>query len=301
MSEKDPDSNLDPEALYKTLPDTDPPAELDQKVLAHAAARRSSQANNRGEGRRWDAFGRRFAAAAVVILAVGIFFQSDFGPDIQDEPLLSSRSESTAQSLSPAQPPSPAAADKVEASEMESSHELEEVAGVDEVPVVGETRQTAEFDAVRDVFARTPPAAEEREDLTATASRPEVKHAKPNQQKRERLQLTKAPLPAPSTTESTTESATEDAAPENRSAMIEEVVVTGAMLASSERLSIQLCEPEENCRNKIAHEDCEEPFEIPIDAQALEIEEDVVIFTSQERDHFVRCLKGTWTTQSQSN
>lgn len=79
MSEHDPDNSdsTDPEALYRALSDESPPSAIDQAILSHAAQRpvRSQ--------RSWQTIGRRFATAAVVVLAVGIYLQTDLSNEAE--------------------------------------------------------------------------------------------------------------------------------------------------------------------------------------------------------------------------
>ena len=242
MSDKEPDNNeMNPEALYADLQKEMPPTELDQKILAHAATRPKQKQT----GFRWEVFGRRFAAAAVVVLVVGILLQPE-------APIETFETEPAPQAVS--------------------------------------------SDAVETLSIGTPETTNQEMAGQAYASEEAVaKSSTPAAPKRTRMMLEEREPKLAEMRE----------APQS-SNMIEEIVVadTARQLAVSDAampssLSLEACEASEPCKTKLRHPDCAEAFLIPTKATDVQIEEETLVFTHQEQDHFVRCLERSWTTQSQ--
>ena len=273
MSDQDPDNRgTDPEALYRVLPKESPPPELDQKILAHAAARPADTP----AGIRWDVFGRRFAAAAVVVLAVGIFLQTE--PPI--ERLEPQATSSTAEDFSDV---------------MQSEEVMTTSAAPTPAPAPAHTPAAAEP-------KRTRMMLEEREQRYAKMRDKPVPEEHSNQEISEAA-LSKTALSSTTTSEISGGAPTND---QPQTQTIEEVIVadTARQLSMADSalpvaLSMEACSEDEPCQTKALHTNCSEAFLVPTEAIDVEIDQETLVFTHEDQDHFVRCLEGSWTTQSQ--
>ena len=273
MSDQDPDNpNLEPEALYRDLPPEAPPPELDRAILQHAAARKHRS------GFRWDTFGRRFAAAAVVVFAVGIYFQTDFAPETTELHSIDSMSE-------------PAMSKTIN---------------------VTEDFSEADIDVEQDVAAPAPEPARERAEPTRKRATTDSRQV---------MALDPGEAALADSAEETRYQASDYSANE-----IEEVIVTGAARTSSSDdrplalqaatanasggvmeslhtnpiFDLQPCHVHDKCIHELRHIDCEAAYKVPIGALNLEFDDDVFIFSVEDKDYFVRCLAGSWTEQSQN-
>ena len=300
MSEQDPDKlNLEPEALYRKLPEAVPPPELDHAVLQHAAARSVQP------GVRWDRIGRRFATAAVVVLAVGIYLQTDNPIDNEISSAVMEQ-EAILKEVTVAAP----AAKQETAAREETAARLETAArqapAAKQETAAGQEIAAIQAPAAREETAANQEPADIAADVTQAAeSEPAVQAAPPAESRARTSYKQKRP------------SAFLDAAPTSEAAdidfessVIEEAIVTARInkdvMASSYDetiFSIETCTTEQDCAQRIQHDECSQPFEVPVDARNFAIEEDVIIYTLSQngasKDYFVRCLRGTWTTQSQ--
>ena len=276
MSDHDPDNRgTDPEALYRALPKESPPPELDQKILAHAAARPAQTP----PGIRWDVFGRRFAAAAVVVLAVGIFLQTE--PPIE-------RLEPQATSNTAERDPAVAISDVMQSEEVMTTSAAP-------TPAPAHTPAAAEP-------KRTRMMLEEREQRYAKMRDRPVREEHSNQEISEAA-LSKTALSSTTTSEISAGTPTSD---QPQAQTIEEVIVadTARQLYMADStlpiaLSTEACNEDEPCQTKALHTNCSEAFFVPTEAINIEIDQETLVFTHEDKDHFVRCLEGSWTKQSQ--
>ncbi len=100
MNEREKPLDDAPGAIYRTLPREEPPSAIDSAVLD--AARRSVE---RRPNRRW---GASLAAAAVLVLAVGVTFRvADERPDEQSKPVTAPPANPTAAKIEAPKSPAP--------------------------------------------------------------------------------------------------------------------------------------------------------------------------------------------------
>ncbi|NKC01512.1 MAG: hypothetical protein GKR90_23845 [Pseudomonadales bacterium] len=297
MSADNPDkpNDQDPEPLYKALPDEKPPASVDAAVLAHARVTSASanievneQADLTGAATRaqpnWNSLGRRFATAAVVVLAVGIYLQTD-----QD--LTTAQLDTTTQTISTqSHEPKLREAEGALQQFSDTHAELQ-----DTVSVAEETTQNS----ISDLSAGAAVKAPQAERLPVTKDRPETKFVA-----KRRAQEPAAPQPMIADVASSGRAfANQRAKPKEE--LIEEIIVTAATVAPPK--SVLLSEGGyrllalEDQGFSLEHQECSIPYDIAKEASDFTVEREAFVYKESDKDVIARCLTGSWTIQSQDD
>lgn len=129
------------EQLYHRAADAEPDRRIDETVLGKA--RMAASRPRRGALRHPGAWGAGLAAAASLVLAVGLVFQYGWQPTPESERLKQFRARAKMEQAD--KPSAPAAGDSIKRQDAEVPAPIEESAGMDRVQVTGaRTRKEAD-------------------------------------------------------------------------------------------------------------------------------------------------------------
>lgn len=121
------------EQLYRRAADGEPASRIDEAVLGKA--RRAASRPRRGGLRHPGAWGVGLAAAASLVLAVGLVFQYDWQPTPESEQLEQFRASAELEQAD--KPSAPAAGDGVKRQDVDEAMEIRESAEFNQIQVTG--------------------------------------------------------------------------------------------------------------------------------------------------------------------